>query len=41
MRVFLVHVRYWGAFIIVFIGAMLTWPGELLMKLGRWIGSRG
>lgn len=40
MRVFLVHVRYWGAFIIAAIGALLVIPGELLMKLGRWIGSR-
>lgn len=37
---FFIHVRYWGAFIITAIGVVLTLPGEALIKLGRWIGSR-
>ena len=41
MRVFLIHVRYISAFIITFIGVALTLPGEALIKIGRWIGSRG
>jgi hypothetical protein len=40
MRVFLLRVRYGGALLIVFIGAVLAMPGEWLMRLGRWIGSR-
>lgn len=40
MKVFLLHVRYIGAFVIVFIGSLLCLPGEALVKLGKWIGSR-
>ena len=40
MRIFLIRVRYWGAFVICCIGAILVMPGEALLKLGRWIGSR-
>ena len=38
VRIFLLRVRYAGA--IVIIGALLALPGEALMTLGRWIGSR-
>jgi hypothetical protein len=41
VRLFLIHVRYWGAFIICMVGVALTLPGEAVIKLGRWIGSRG
>lgn len=37
---FFIHVRYIGAFVITFIGVVLTLPGEALIKIGRWIGSR-
>lgn len=40
LKIFLIHVRYWGAFVILTIGAALTLPGELLIELGKWIGSR-
>lgn len=40
MRVFFIRVRYWGAFVLLTIGAVLTLPGELLIELGKWIGSR-
>lgn len=39
-RQFFFAVRYWSAFTIVTIGAVLTLPGEALIELGRWIGSR-
>ena len=37
---FFIHVRYWGAFIITCIGLFLAMPGNALVKIGRWIGSR-
>jgi lauroyl/myristoyl acyltransferase len=40
MRMFFIHVRYWGGFIIVMIGGLLAMPGELVMRFGRWIASR-
>jgi hypothetical protein len=36
---FFIRVRYWGAFFIICIGVWLTYPGEALIKLGKWIGS--
>jgi hypothetical protein len=40
MRVFLVHVRYWGSFLMICIGLLLMLPGGWLVALGKWIGSR-
>jgi hypothetical protein len=40
MKVFLIHVRYCGALMIAFTGAVLLIPGECLLKLARWIGSK-
>lgn len=40
MRVFLLHVRYGSAFLIVSLGLILSMPGEWVVRLGRWIGSK-
>lgn len=39
-KIFFLHVRYLSALALVFIGVTLTIPGELVLRLGRWIGSR-
>lgn len=40
MKKLLIHVRYWGAFILITIGVVLMLPGHFLIKLGGWIGSK-
>lgn len=40
MRIFLIHVRYIGAMVILTIGAVIACTGELIMDFARWIGSR-